>query len=510
MAERRICDIPLNRVEGDLEIRIAVEEGRIVDAWSAGTLYRGFENMLAGRAALDALVITPRICGICSTTQLNAAARCLDAVAGVTPPDNGIRLRNVARLAENVQSDLRQAILMFMVDFANPAYAGQALFDAACTRYAPLQGSSAIEAIRESKRMVELIAIIGGQWPHSSFMVPGGVSYLPSVAELTTCRTLLGQVRRWYERQVLGCSLERWNAVATLDALDAWLEEAPQHAAGDLGWLLRLGRAFGLEGLGAGCGRFLSYGVADRPSDTAVPPGAAFAPGFARGGEVHAFDPDAVGEAIAASHYTGYEGLRLPREGLTRPVAPDSSSGRYSYAKAPRYAGEPAETGPLAEAVVAGEPLFADWVARCGADVLVRELARLSRPARLLPLMDTWLAELIARHGDPFISNVPTRISGEGMGLVNAARGALGHWARIERGHIVNYQIVTPTAWNGSPRDHLGRRGPWEEALLGTPIRDEANPVEAGHVIRSFDPCLVCTVHAFDGRGGVLRVGALK
>lgn len=112
MGERILCNLPLNRTEGDLEIRVAVEDGRIVEAFSAGTLYRGFENLLVGRAALDALVITPRICGICTTTHLNAAAKCLDAVAGIVPPDNGIRIRNLALLLEHIQSDVRQTVLM--------------------------------------------------------------------------------------------------------------------------------------------------------------------------------------------------------------------------------------------------------------------------------------------------------------------------------------------------------------------------------------------------------------
>ena len=66
---------------------------------------------------------------------------------------------------------------------------------------------------------------------------------------------------------------------------------------------------------------------------------------------------------------------------------------------------------------------------------------------------------------------------------------------KIQDEKIVHYQIITPTAWNGSPRDENGVRGAWEEALIGTPIRDIKNPVEAGHVVRSFDPCLVCAVH---------------
>ena len=112
-------NIPLNRAEGDLEIRVEVEDGIITEAWSAGTMFRGFEGMMQGRGALDGLVMTPRVCGICSITHLTAAVEALDAIAGITPPDNARRLRNLALMIETIQSDVRQAILMFMVDFAN-------------------------------------------------------------------------------------------------------------------------------------------------------------------------------------------------------------------------------------------------------------------------------------------------------------------------------------------------------------------------------------------------------
>ena len=87
-------NIPINRAEGDLEVRVEVSNGRITDAWSCGTLYRGFEAMMLGRGALDGLVMTPRVCGICSLTHLNAAVEALDAICGIVPPDNALRLRN--------------------------------------------------------------------------------------------------------------------------------------------------------------------------------------------------------------------------------------------------------------------------------------------------------------------------------------------------------------------------------------------------------------------------------
>jgi hydrogenase large subunit len=180
---------------------------------------------------------------------------------------------------------------------------------------------------------------------------------------------------------------------------------------------------------------------------------------------------------------------------MTKPHASGQSGRSYSWIKAPRYAGEVAETGPLAEMIIAGNPLFQDLIAEDGANVLARELARLVRPAHLLKPMATFIAELLARHKDSFYHTVTTIPDGEGAGMIEAARGALGHWVKVEDEKIAQYQVITPTAWNGSPRDGQGRRGPWEEALIGTPIKDVSNPVEAGHVVRSFDPCLVCAVH---------------
>ena len=86
MGNRNLKVLPLNRVEGDLEIRVEISDGVVREARCAGTMYRGFENIMLGRAPLDGLVITPRICGICSTSHLYAAAKALDMIYGVGVP----------------------------------------------------------------------------------------------------------------------------------------------------------------------------------------------------------------------------------------------------------------------------------------------------------------------------------------------------------------------------------------------------------------------------------------
>lgn len=500
MTKRIICDIPLNRVEGDLEIRVELENNTIVDAWSSGTMFRGFENLLVGRGALDGLVITPRICGICSTTHLMAAAQALDQISGVTLPDNAIRLRNVTLMVEHCQSDVRQSVLMFLPDFTAVNYAAHPLYAQALQRYAPLAGERCIDVVRQTKTILEIIAILGGQWPHSSFMVPGGVSYVPPLSELNQCRHILRHYRQWYEHSVLGCSLARWQALQSAADLERWLSADEAHRESDVGFFLRFAKAAGLHTLGQGHGHFVSFGSLDLPTETAVAAdgdarqlvGAGFA---AKDEPIQPFDQAQVAEHVASSWYADYEGGRHPFEGETVPHAAGPDGKKYSWGKAPRYAGLPAETGPLAERIISGDPLFCDLLKREGLSLVVRQLARLTRPATLLSAMETWLDEMIARPTQPYYEPVEQIRNGKGFGLIEAARGALGHWVEIEDNKIVRYQIVTPTAWNGSPRDADGVRGPWEQALIGTHVADIANPVEAGHIIRSFDPCLVCTVH---------------
>jgi len=76
----------------------------------------------------------------------------------------------------------------------------------------------------------------------------------------------------------------------------------------------------------------------------------------------------------------------------------------------------------------------------------------------------------------------------------------LADWIILKDGKIENYQVVTPTAWNIGPRDGKEQRGPMEQAMIGARIQNPEDPVELGHVARSYDSCLVCTVHAYDAK----------
>jgi len=111
----------------------------------------------------------------------------------------------------------------------------------------------------------------------------------------------------------------------------------------------------------------------------------------------------------------------------------------------------------------------------------------------LVNQIGVWLNEVDPE--EPFCRETPRAESGTGVGLIEAPRGTLGHWIRAEGGRIRNYQIITPTGWNLSPSDSEDCPGPLEVALIGTPVPDPDRPVAVSHVVKSFDPCLFCTVH---------------
>ena len=150
------------------------------------------------------------------------------------------------------------------------------------------------------------------------------------------------------------------------------------------------------------------------------------------------------------------------------------------------------ETGALARQLIDDHPLIRALVAQSGGNVRNRVIARLLELARLVPVMEDWVLALRPRQ--PFCLDAPVPDEAEGAGLVEAARGSLGHWLRIRNGRILNYQIIAPTTWNFSPRDAEGTPGVLEQALVGLAVGpDGHDAVAIQHVVRSFDPCMVCT-----------------
>ncbi|ARE40676.1 Uptake hydrogenase large subunit [Rhodovulum sp. P5] len=475
MSGTRLVVGPFNRVEGDLEVSLDIDDGAVQSARVNAPLYRGFETMLMGRPPSDALTLTPRICGICSISQSSAAVHALAAAGGHRPAPQGAAMAALIHAVENAADHLAHFNLFFMPDFTRPCYADRPWYDRTVERFKALEGAAPKQGIEARTALMHILGLLAGKWPHTLAIQPGGVTRAPGPRDKVRIMASLTAFRRFLEGVVFGGSLEEFAAIETPDALMAW-------DTGDVGLFLRIAADLDLDALGRGSGRYLSFGAYPMSS------GHGFDPGLWAEGRLDPLDLSGLVEDLSHAWMLGE--TSHPATGQTLPDE-EMRAEAYTWCKAPRLNGQTYEVGAIARQVVDGHPLAR---ALAGGGVLARVAGRLLELARTQGLMED-LARGI-EPGAAFMDPAPDVQSGTGAGLVEAARGALGHWVRVQDGRIACYQIIAPTTWNFSPRDARDVPGPLETALVGTPVAEgETTPVAVQHIVRSFDPCMVCTVH---------------
>lgn len=478
---------PFNRVEGDLEVSLDVREGRVLSAQVNATMYRGFEQILQGKYPQDALIYVPRICGICSVSQSVACARALADLAGISMPPNGQHATNVVLATENLADHLTHFYLFFMPDFTRPVYADQPWHAEALRRFTAQSGEQTRAAIAARQRWFTLLGTLAGKWPHTQSIEPGGSTRPIEAAERTRLLAKVREFRRFLERELFSESLEFMTSLDSEAALWAWHAKDPWR--GDLRLFLSMVQDCGLTSMGPGPGRYMSFGAYPLSEG-----GTALGSGVWDGATatLGAVDVASITEDATHAWLSDLNGPRHPQDGLTQPYADKPQA--YTWNKAPRLGGAVIETGAIARQLANAQPLLRDAVARHGGTVFTRVLARLVELAHVVQLMEQWLQAL--RPNEAFCVPTPALIEGVGVGLSEAARGSLGHWVVASKGRIANYQIVAPTSWNFSPRDASGTPGALEQALVGAAVlHGETTPVAVQHIVRSFDPCMVCTVH---------------
>lgn len=507
---------PVGRVEGDLDVRVDIKDGVVTNAWTNAEMFRGFEVILKDKDPQAGLVVTPRACGICGASHLTCAAWALDTAWGTTVPRNAILARNLGQIVESIQSIPRHHYGLFMIDFTNKNYAASPFYEEAVKRYSPFTGTSYEAGITISGRPVEIYALLGGQWPHSSYMVPGGVMCAPTLTDVTRAWAILEHFRKnWIEKLWLGCSIERYEEIQTYDQFQAWLDEKPEHANSDLGMFWRMGMDMGLQHYGKGHGKYVTWGYLphedkfQKPTIDSRAQALIMKSGIYDGvTDTHMpMDQWNVREDMQHAWYDEDEAVH-PFDRTTTPTEKNDidPEGKYSWCTAVRTEENGRlEAGALARRLVAAGPgqdfqhsdgLVMDMYKKMGgASCQLRHFARMHEICILYREAERILREF-QLNDEWYIK--PTEKDGQGWGATEAARGALCHWIDVKDGKIANYQIIAPTTWNVGPRDSGGEVGPIEQALIGTPIKNPKDPVEVGHVCRSYDSCLVCTVHAHD------------
>jgi hydrogenase large subunit len=503
---------PVTRIEGHLKVECTVENGEVKDARTTGNLFRGLELILRGRDPRDAQIIAQRICGVCPQSHGIAATLCLDSAFGLADkiPDNGRIIRNLIHGAHVAQDHILHFYHLAALDYVNvadvagyegndsqlnsvkafiqrgalgpflPRYEGDYRLPPEVNRQAVAHYVRALEVRRIGH---EAVSIFSGKIPHSVGVVPGGVTSVPAadniMAYIWKIKVLQDFIDNLYIPDVLAV------AAAYSD----------------------------YTGIGVGCRKLLSYGMYDL--DGTSPDYATRERLFKQGTTsadltVQALDTSRITEQVKHSWYEDATTDRHPSRGDTKPQY--GKPGAYSWAKSPRYGGEVYEVGPLARVAVTyarGDARMKEMVdgalktlnATPAAlfSVAGRHLARALSAKFVADALEGWALQL--KPGEP--AYVPYELPEEamGMGIIEGSRGALGHWIEIKDKKIANYQAVVPTTWNVSPMDDNGQHGPIEQALIGTKVKDEANPFEIVRIVRSFDPCLACSIHVVTPRG---------
>jgi len=361
-----------------------------------------------------------------------------------------------------------------------------------------------LKALDIRRKCQEMLSIFGGKMPHSVGIVPGGVTEKPTEDKITNFLWRLNEIRDFVDNVYIP------DVIAVAKAYSDYFE------------------------IGGGCKRLLAYGGFDLPPRLLVPlprlaSGDAGAGEDKSGGKLfksavvstnlkpEPFAKENITEDVKHSWYADSGSGKNPAKGETKPDTKKKQA--YSFIKSPRYKGKVCELGPLARMVsnyVQGDAkakeLVDSLLGQVGAgvdalfSVLGRHAARALEAKLVADSMVDWLTSL--KPGEPAIVDSEIPEEGEGAGLTEAPRGAVGHWMTIKNKKVDRYQVITPTAWNASPKDDKGQPGAVEQAIIGTKVKDKENPFELVRIVRAFDPCLACSVHLLDFRGN--RLGIFK
>jgi hydrogenase large subunit len=563
MSNRIVID-PITRIEGHLRVEIEVKDGKIVDAYSSGTMVRGFEKILKGRDPRDAWAFAERACGVCTTVHALASVRTVEDALGITVPANAELVRNLMFCAQYLQDHVVHFYHLHALDWvdvvsalkADPKKTSEiAQSISSWPKSSPKYFADVQRRIASFVQSGQLGIFANGYWGHAAYKLPAEVNllgvahYLEALEwqkEIVKVHTIFGGKNPHPNYLVGGapCSVniddanalnaERLAHVGQL--FDDAVAFVNQVYIPDLLAVAGFYKDWGA--IGGGLENYMSYGDLPvngygDPSHFKFPRGVILNRNLAEVLPVDGRSADQVQEFISSSwyEYSGGDATGLhPWAGETNlkytgPKPPYDYldvAKKYSWLKTPRWRGHAMEVGPLARLLVAyasGREEVKEAVngALKALDVPVAALfSTLGRTAARgieTQLIARWSKEfytqLLAniKNGDTRMFN-NTRWDPEtwpqeakGVGMSEAPRGALAHWIVIKDKKIDNYQLVVPSTWNASPRDAKGGRSAYEASLIGTPVKDPEKPLEVLRTIHSFDPCLACALHLYDEHG---------
>ncbi|UFH59616.1 nickel-dependent hydrogenase large subunit [Sulfurovum mangrovi] len=422
----------IEKIEGEAELDFTFNQGKIEDVKINFGFYRGIEEILRGHDAWDALVITPRVCGICNHAHLIAAVSAIEngyenAGLKIDLTSKAKAIREFTLSCELIQNHIKWLYMTILPQLEKHAGAVS-------------EENYAIKATYLASTITKALAVFAGQWPHSSYAIPGGVTCDPTHLDVMQAQTLVDESIKFFEEVVVGLSLDDYLSIESISNLD--------QIQGDLGKLLHLMLANHMGDKGYSHDRFIVFG-------------------------------DCILSKPGRSVITNVTNVDISR------VLESEQEG--TVAKAVTYKDKFYEVGPLARGMVAKTPLVRSLHKRFKDSVLSRVFSRIHEVALLLDYSKSLLNNLQLDEVS-CVLNADVRVHDfDGVGIVEAARGSLIHKTTVRDGIITKYAIITPTQWNLGNSTN-GEQGIAIEGMIGSSSIEEAT-----FIFRTFDVCSVCT-----------------
>ena len=422
----------IEKIEGEADLDFTFNKDKIEDVKINFGIYRGLEEIMKGRDPRDALVITPRVCGICNHAHLFAAVQAIEngyenAGLKVKLSSKAHDIREFTLACELIQNHVKWLYLVIIPQFEK--YIGQQTNE-----------NHAIKATYISNIITQALAIFAGQWPHSSYAVPGGVTCDPSHLDVMHAQSLVDECIKFFEEVMIGGSMDTYLTIDSVTSLN--------QIEGDFGNLLHLISENSMEKSGKTHGRFIVFG------DSLL----------AKAGESNS--------TTVSNVDTSY-------------VEEEEQIG--TTAKAVTYKQKLYEVGPLARGMVAETPIITSLHKHYKDSMFTRIFARIHEFALLLEYSKNLLQNLKLDEPSCVLDQKDIPDAFEGTGVVEAARGSLIHKTTAKDSIITNYDIITPTQWNLS-HGTKEEQGIAVQAMVGTSSIEEAT-----FILRTFDVCSVCT-----------------
>ncbi|MBU0632721.1 nickel-dependent hydrogenase large subunit [bacterium] len=415
----------IEKIEGEAKLNFSFKDNKIDDVSVDFMSTRHVEDILKGKTPLDALVINPRVCGICGHAHLIATVRALEACYEDIQISNKAKIiRELTLTFELIQNHFKWFYLTIFPFFGVKQEIAKALYP--------------------TQLMGKAIAVFGGQYPHTSYAIVGGVVCEVTNMDIIKVQRYIDETTDFFEKNVLSIQNSDLKTLNTLNDLS--------HVKGDLRDILKKIEQNDWQNLGKSYDRFIAFGESSY---------------FKKGKSI--------------------------KTRVTQNLAIDDvkeTDSTTSFAKSVHYHDQYYEVGPLARAMIGKNPLIKDAHRRYGDSIFTRILARVYEIPQLLEHTKILIESLDLSEPSYIKPEVDiSQLNAVGISAVEAARGTLIHKVEIEDLKIKSYEIITPTQWNlcGGHEQNLGVS---QKAMIGLD-----NVKLAEMVFKTFDVCSVCTTH---------------